>query len=65
MIKEKKLITLGQFIVERQKEIPYATGELSKLLHDISVAAKKVNSEIRKAGLTDILKKSGDRNIHG
>ncbi len=65
MINNKKLITLGQFIVERQKELPYATGELSKLLHDISIAAKKVNFEIRKAGLSDVLRSSGETNVHG
>ncbi len=47
------LTTLGQFIIARQKNFPYAKGELSRLLRDISIAAKIVNSEIRKAGLAN------------
>ena len=27
--------TLGQFIIERQQDFPYAKGELSRLLRDI------------------------------
>ncbi len=65
MIPGKKLIPLGQFIVERQKEAPYESGELSKLLHDLSIAAKRVNHEIRTAGLSDLFRMSGKTNVHG
>ena len=37
-----KVTTLNQFIIERQAEIPGATGEFSRLLHHIGIAAKKV-----------------------
>ena len=47
--------TLGEFIVENQKDFPFATGELSQLLTSIRLAAKVVNREINKAGLADIL----------
>lgn len=57
--------TLSQFIVEKQREIPYATGELTRLLQDISIAGKIVNREINKAGLADLLGCSGASNIHG
>ena len=36
-----KVTTLNQFIIERQAEIPGATGEFSRLLHHIGIAAKK------------------------
>lgn len=57
--------TLGQFIIERQKDFPYAKGELSRLLQDLSIAAKIVNREISKAGLVDILGDAGSSNIQG
>ncbi len=57
--------TLGQFIIARQRDFPYAKGELSRLLRDISIAAKIVNSEIRKAGLANILGSSGNTNVQG
>ena len=43
--------TLGQFIIERQADFPYAKGELSRLLRDIGIASKIVNREVNKAGL--------------
>jgi len=61
----KRLITLGQFIIERQSDFPYAKGELSRLLRDIGIAAKVVNREVNKAGLVDILGEHGTTNIQG
>jgi fructose-1,6-bisphosphatase I len=61
----KNLTTLGQFIIERQKDFPYAKGELSRLLAAIRLAAKIVNREVNKAGLVDILGASGLENIQG
>ena len=61
----KKVTTLGQFIIERQKDFPFAKGELSRLLRDIGIAAKIVNREVNKAGLVDILGEHGTLNIQG
>ena len=47
--------TLGQFIIEKQNDFPFAKGELSRLLRDIAIAAKIVNREVTKAGLVEIL----------
>src|SRR3954467_12966832 len=60
-----KVITLGQFIIERQADFPYAKGELSRLLRDIGIASKIVNREVNKAGLVDILGENGTINIQG
>lgn len=60
-----KLKTLGQFIIERQSDFPYAKGELSRLLRDISIAAKIVNREVNKAGLADIIGDVGEINVQG
>ncbi len=57
--------TLTQFIIERQADFPYATGEFSRLLYHIGVAAKVVNKKINKAGLVDILGLAGDVNVQG
>ncbi|PTS97802.1 class 1 fructose-bisphosphatase [Pedobacter sp. HMWF019] len=57
--------TLGQFIIEKQADFPYAKGELSRLLRDIGIAAKIVNREVNKAGLVDILGAAGTINIQG
>jgi fructose-1,6-bisphosphatase I len=61
-----KLITLHEFIVTKQKDFPFASGELSRLLQDISLAAKIVSNDVRKAGLVDhILGSQGGQNVQG
>jgi len=57
--------TLVQFINEKQSEYPSATGDLTRLLNDIGIAAKIVNREIRRAGLADINGYFGSTNIQG
>lgn len=57
--------TLVEFINEKQSEYPSATGELTRLLNDIGIAAKIVNREIRRAGLADINGYFGHTNIQG
>lgn len=62
----EKLITLDEFIIQGQKVTPGATGELSKLLRDIGVAAKIINRDLNKAGLVkNILGDAGSTNIQG
>ena len=60
-----KITTLAEFITEQQILKPEATGNLTRLLYDISIAAKIVNREINKAGLVDILGEVGDENVQG
>jgi fructose-1,6-bisphosphatase I len=60
-----KITTLAEFITEQQVLKPEATGNLTRLLYDISIAAKIVNREINKAGLVDILGEAGEDNIQG
>ncbi len=57
--------TLGQFIIEKQNDFPFAKGELSHLLQDIAIAAKIVNREVSKAGLVEILGETGETNVQG
>jgi len=61
----KKNQTLGEFIIENQNDFQYSSGELSRLLNSIRLAAKVVNHEVSKAGLVDITGAAGDTNIQG
>jgi fructose-1,6-bisphosphatase I len=58
-------MTLQRHILEGEKRHPEATGELSALLADLSLAAKVISLEVNKAGLVDILGFTGDNNVHG
>ena len=57
--------TLARHIINQERKHPEATGELSNLLHDLSLAAKVISLEVNKAGLVDILGFTGDNNVHG
>ncbi len=57
--------TLGEFIIENQSEFQYSSGELSRLINSIRLAAKVVNHEVNKAGLVDIIGQAGDVNVQG
>ncbi|MDC0231194.1 class 1 fructose-bisphosphatase [Aureispira] len=59
------IITLDEFIIQRQKDFPYATGELSGLLRDIGLASKIISREVNKAGLADISGHAGTENASG
>ena len=61
----QQITTLDEFIIKRQKDFSYATGELTGLLRDIGVAAKIVNREVNKAGLGNILGSHGAENESG
>lgn len=57
--------TLVEFINNKQADFPYATGEFTRLLNDLGIAAKIVNREVNKAGLANILGYHEDTNIQG
>lgn len=62
---ERQVLTLDEFTIQSLRAIPNATGELSTLLREIGLAAKRVNVEVAKAGLVDILGDTGAVNIQG
>ena len=64
-MEQHKFMTLGRHIIEGEKMHPEATGELSYLLRDLSLAVKVISLEVNKAGLVDILGFTGNNNIHG
>ncbi len=57
--------TLVEFIWEQQEHLKYATGEFSRLLNDIGIAAKIVNRDVNRAGLAGILGGEGTVNVQG
>lgn len=57
--------TLGEFIIENQKEFQYSSGELSRIFNSIKLAAKIVSYKVKKAGLVDIIGGVGEKNIQG
>lgn len=57
--------TLGEFIIENQKDFKFSTGELTRLLSSIKLAAKIVNHKVNQAGLVDITGKFGTENVQG
>jgi fructose-1,6-bisphosphatase I len=61
----RKAITLDEFTIQQLRDFPNATGELSGLLRNIGLAAKRVNVEVNKAGLVDILGDAGTINVQG
>ncbi len=61
----RQVLTLDEFTIQEMRAYPKATGELSSLLRDIGLAAKRVNVEVNKAGLVDILGDAGSVNVQG
>ena len=61
----REVLTLDEFTIKEMRAFPEATGELAGLLRDIGLAAKRVNVEVNKAGLVDILGDTGDVNVQG
>ena len=61
----RNILTLDEFTLTQLRQFPSATGELSRLLRDLALAAKRVNVEVNKAGLVDILGDAGSINVQG
>ncbi len=58
-------MTLERYIIEQERKHPEATGALSRILSDLSIAAKIISREVNKAGLVEILGLTGNTNVHG
>jgi len=65
MIINRLVQTLDEFTIQQMRDFPKATGELSGLLRDIGLASKRINVEVNKAGLVDILGDAGSINVQG
>ncbi len=58
-------LTIQQHILQEQKRFPGATGEFSFLLSGITLAAKRIQAQVRRAGLRDVLGAQNSSNVHG
>jgi len=60
-----EVMSISRHITEQQRKFPDAKGEFSGLLNDITLAAKLISRDVRKAGLVNILGLTGSENVHG
>lgn len=60
-----KLVNITRHFYEEQSKHPQATGALSGLLADLMLAVKMISREVNKAGLIDLLGKTGASNVQG
>lgn len=59
------IVTVQQHILQQQQRFPGASGEFSFLLSAITLATKRIQAQVRRAGLVDILGEHGAENIQG
>ena len=58
-------ITVQRHILEQERKHQQATGDLTGLLWDLTLAAKVVSREVNRAGLADIFGATGEENESG
>ena len=61
----RKVLTLDEFTIFQKRQFASATGELSGLLRDIGLSSKRINVEVNKARLVDILGDHGSTHVQG
>lgn len=60
-----ELVTLQSHILAQQERHPEATGTLSWILSALIISAKVIASQVRRAGLIDVLGAAGAENVQG
>jgi fructose-1,6-bisphosphatase I len=60
-----QIVTIERHILEEQSSFPEATGTLTNLLYDIALAGKIIASKTNRAGLAEILGRTGSTNVQG
>ncbi|KAK7866610.1 hypothetical protein R5R35_010441 [Gryllus longicercus] len=58
-------MTLTRFVLQEQRKVPEATGDLTQLLNSIQTAVKAVSSAVRKAGIAKLHGIAGTVNVQG
>lgn len=59
------VVTLQRHMMDEQWSHPDATGAFSYLLQDLLYGIKAINREVTRAGLAEIMGKTGLSNVHG
>jgi fructose-1,6-bisphosphatase I len=62
---DSHVVTIERHIIEAERQHPDARGAFSNILYDIALAAKIIVREVNKAGLAEILGRTGDVNVQG
>lgn len=62
---DTSVVTIERYIIEQERLLPNATGELSGILYDLALACKMIANKVRFAGLADVLGAEGSENIQG
>ncbi|CAH0559260.1 unnamed protein product [Brassicogethes aeneus] len=62
---DSNCITLTRFVLNEQKKVPTATGDLTQLLNSIQTAVKVISSAVRRAGITKLFGTAGETNVQG
>lgn len=60
-----QITTIERHILDEQRSYPEATGTLTALLYDLALAGKIIASQTTRAGLVEILGRTGDTNVQG
>lgn len=58
-------MTMTRFVLEEQRKVPGATGDLTQLLTSIQSSIKAVASAVRRAGLAHLYGLAGNTNVQG
>ena len=61
----RQLVTLQGHILEQQAHYPEATGTFSWILSALSISAKMIAAQVRRARLDDVLGTVGSENVQG
>ncbi|XP_063973868.1 fructose-1,6-bisphosphatase 1 [Diachasmimorpha longicaudata] len=62
---DSNCMTLTRFVLQEQRKVPEATGDLTQLLNSIQTAVKAVSSAVRKAGIANLYGIAGNVNVQG
>lgn len=61
----KKIVSVQRHLVQSQRDYPDASGDLTGLLWDLTLAFKVIGREVNRAGLANVLGLAGDINASG
>ena len=61
----RQIVTLQAHILQQQALHPGATGDFSWILSALSISAKMIASQVRRARLEDVLGSVGNQNVQG
>lgn len=61
----KSMRTVQRHILEEERIHKQATGDLTGLLWDLTIAAKVISQQVNRGGLADILGDTGESNVSG